>query len=174
MHLRRSDKFKSIALGVMIAASMSLSVYASEMEPVEGQGKVTESIINIDSTEEDNTLNNEENAGNTESYLDMGTFSLTAYCPCRLCNDRWTGYPTAYGTPLTVGQTVAVDRRVIPLGSWIDIEVPGEGWKRFRAEDTGGAVKGKHIDVCVPSHGDTYQSRYNTNGAETVRVRIVN
>jgi 3D (Asp-Asp-Asp) domain-containing protein len=50
---------------------------------------------------------------------------------------------TAAGTCATSGQTVAVDPKVIPLGSKLLIEDVGP---RI-AEDTGGRIKGQHIDV---------------------------
>jgi hypothetical protein len=49
----------------------------------------------------------------------------------------------ANGRCATVGRTVAVDPRVIPLGSELLIE--GLGLRR--AEDTGGGIRGNHIDV---------------------------
>lgn len=54
---------------------------------------------------------------------------------------------TFSGTRATAGRTVAVDPRVIPIGTPIYIE--GIGWRI--AEDTGGAVKGRHIDVLLSS-----------------------
>jgi len=49
----------------------------------------------------------------------------------------------ANGSCATAGRTVAVDPRVIPLGSELLIE--GLGLRR--AEDTGGGIRGHHIDV---------------------------
>lgn len=104
-----------------------------------------------------------------EQYSYMGTFRLTAYCGCRVCNGRWTGHPTALGTDYQEGRTIAVDRRVIPLGSTVEINLPGRGWTRFRAEDTGSAIKGNRIDVYVSEHGRCYTPLYNTHA----EVRIV-
>jgi 3D (Asp-Asp-Asp) domain-containing protein len=51
--------------------------------------------------------------------------------------------------PLRFYQSVAVDPRVIPLGSWVYILAYRDdgygGW--FVAEDTGGAIRGRHVDV---------------------------
>jgi 3D (Asp-Asp-Asp) domain-containing protein len=53
---------------------------------------------------------------------------------------------TATGTTVHWG-SVAVDPGLIPLGT--RLYVPGYG--RGRAEDTGSAVQGRHVDVWVPS-----------------------
>jgi len=65
-------------------------------------------------------------------------------------------YPDSYGfgigTPITEWKSLATDRSVIPRGSRVYIEAlkdtPARGC--FVAEDTGGAIIGKHIDVFVP------------------------
>lgn len=75
----------------------------------------------------------------------LGTFSVTAYTHYR--NPRGGLNATATGTLPKVGRTVAVDPRVIPLGS--RIYIPGIG-ERI-AEDTGGKIKGKKLDLFLPS-----------------------
>jgi 3D (Asp-Asp-Asp) domain-containing protein len=70
----------------------------------------------------------------------LGRFKLTAYSGPQLGQ---ASPITATGTTARVGRTVAVDPKVIPLGSRIYIEGLGE---RI-AEDVGGGVKGRHIDV---------------------------
>lgn len=80
---------------------------------------------------------------------DLGEFKLTAYCACAKCNGPWVGEPTASGTELTVGRTIAVDPEVISLGSTVYIN----GFA-YVAEDTGSAIKGKRIDVLLPSHDE--------------------
>lgn len=50
---------------------------------------------------------------------------------------------TASGTTTTNRRTVAVDTSVLPFGTQVEIE----GMGTYTAEDTGGAVKGKVIDV---------------------------
>jgi 3D (Asp-Asp-Asp) domain-containing protein len=68
----------------------------------------------------------------------------------------YRGYPDLFGigigTAVTPWKSIAVDRSVIPKGSTIYIEAlkntPSGGC--FSADDTGGAIIGKHIDVLIP------------------------
>ena len=86
------------------------------------------------------------------SYNPLGRFKLSFYCPCRKCNGNSHGI-TASGTKVTEGRTIAVDKRVIPLGSVVRID----GFGDFIAEDTGSAIKGNRIDILVGSHAQAYQ-----------------
>lgn len=81
----------------------------------------------------------------------LGEFKLTRYCSGSCCNGGYNG--TALGTPIVAGRTIAVDPKVIPLGS----EVYIEGYGTFIAEDTGGAIKGNKIDIAVGSHSEAMQ-----------------
>jgi 3D (Asp-Asp-Asp) domain-containing protein len=70
----------------------------------------------------------------------LGRFKLTAYSGPQLGQAEPI---TASGKLARAGRTVAVDPKIIPLGSKIYIEGLGE---RI-AEDVGGGIKGHHIDV---------------------------
>lgn len=87
----------------------------------------------------------------------VGNFKITHYCPCSICNGSW-GNKTALGTTLTPYRTIAVDPKVIPLGSKVEIN-----GKTYIAEDTGGAIKGYRIDMCVASHSEAYRKGVLTN-----------
>ena len=80
----------------------------------------------------------------------IGSFTISHYCPCSVCNSGYIG--TALGLPLSPYWTVAVDPRVIPLGTKLYIE----GYGMCIAADTGGAIKGNRIDYCVGSHSEAY------------------
>jgi len=69
----------------------------------------------------------------------------TAYAPGAACNDQW-GSKTYLGTQIRPG-IIAVDPKVIPLGSWVYIKYPDGHGVYAIAEDTGGAIKGNRIDV---------------------------
>lgn len=60
---------------------------------------------------------------------------------------------------------IAVDPRVIPLGSMV--EIPGYGI--FIAGDTGGAIKGNKIDIHFPS-----VQQANNFGRKTITINILN
>ncbi len=79
--------------------------------------------------------------------IKLDTFVCTAYEPSARSCGRWADGKTRTGTRATEGRTVAVDPRVIPLGSYLYIE--GLGWRR--AEDTGGKIRGNRIDVFMNS-----------------------
>ncbi len=76
----------------------------------------------------------------------LGVFDITYYCSCEICCDVETGI-TATGAPVVEGETIAVDPSVIPYGTQVII-----GGHVFTAEDCGGAIKQKHIDIYVHSH----------------------
>lgn len=77
-------------------------------------------------------------------WVQMGTYKLTAYCPCRKCCGRWSGGPTASGAYPSSGRTIAVAG--IPFGTHVWIDGMGE----YVVEDRG--VEGKHIDVFMNEH----------------------
>lgn len=89
------------------------------------------------------------------------TMVATAYTA-----DSATAYPTGYTATGTLAHegVVAVDPHVIPLGT--TLFVPGYGIAV--AADTGGAIVGNRIDLCMDSYGDAVNF-----GRQTVRVYIL-
>lgn len=81
-----------------------------------------------------------------KNYITMRV-RTTGYCNCRSCAGKWAGCMTASGTRPKAKRTIAVDKRLIPLGSKVKI-----GKIVYRAEDTGSAIKGKRIDVYYSNH----------------------
>jgi len=84
-------------------------------------------------------------------------------------NDGIT-YTTASGGQTIAGRTVGVDPRIIPLGTWIEIHMPDGSILKRRAEDTGGAVKGRILDVYANRSNAELLKRGRTKG---VAVRIL-
>ena len=83
-----------------------------------------------------------------ELWIDLGTFTCYAYDPCTKCCGKTDGI-TKTGTKATAGRTVAVDPKVIPLGSTLLID-----GQEYIAEDVGGAIKGKKIDIFHNTHSE--------------------
>ncbi len=81
------------------------------------------------------------------SYSQKITMTATAYSTSPSENGGYT--VSAMGNPLGYG-IVAVDPSVIPLGSKVYVTSDDGSWTYgiASAEDTGGAIKGKRIDLC--------------------------
>jgi len=95
-------------------------------------------------------------AGVVTTGSSMGSFRATAYC----LKGR-----TANGGSVRRG-VVAADPRVLPLGSKIQVNA-GSYSGTYTVTDTGGAIKGKILDVWVPSCGEA-----NKFGRRTVQVTV--
>lgn len=91
----------------------------------------------------------------------IGNYKLTHYCTEKREHTCGTGTGlTATGTKVTAGRSIAVDPSIIPYGSKVYIE--GYGWRI--AEDCGGGVDGKHIDIAVDSHSHALKMGTKTGG----------
>lgn len=91
----------------------------------------------------------------------MTATAYTAYCTG--CSGT-----TAYGINLRANpnqKVIAVDPRVIPLGTKVWVEGYGEAI----AGDTGGAIKGNKIDVFIPSYDNAMAW-----GVKTVKLKVLN
>ena len=83
--------------------------------------------------------------------------TVTHYDCCVECCGKTDGI-TASGVRATPYSTVAVDPSVIPLGAVLLVDYgDGAGLRRYHAEDTGGAIKGNRIDLCVGNHAEALQ-----------------
>lgn len=87
-------------------------------------------------------------SGNSSGGTYLGSFRISHYCSCSQCCGPYGG-TTASGAKPVAGRTIAVDRRVISLGSQVSIN-----GHVYTAEDTGGAIKGNRIDIFVSSHSE--------------------
>lgn len=82
-----------------------------------------------------------------QNKVHLGEFKITFYSNDEHSQEQWVGY-TATGNDPIAWYTIAVDPKVIPLGSTVYID----GFGTFKADDTGGAIKGKKIDLLVESY----------------------
>ncbi len=90
----------------------------------------------------------------------------TAYAPGPHDNGKW-GNLTHIGTQVRPG-IIAVDPRIIPLGSKVYIEFADGSGAYATAEDTGGAIKGNRIDIAM----ETVKKAYGF-GIQKVKVYVL-
>lgn len=99
-------------------------------------------------------------ANNASQTFTMRATAYTAYC------EGCSGI-TANGTDIRSNpnlKVIAVDPRIIPLGTRVWVEGYGEAI----AADTGGAIKGNKIDVFIPTKGQALEW-----GVKTVTVKVL-
>ncbi|MBQ6823378.1 MAG: G5 domain-containing protein [Clostridia bacterium] len=161
-------------------------LYQGETEVVQkgekGEKKLTYSVTYIDGKESERVLLSEEitkepvtkivkvgtkvkstfkkTSSTPKTYKKVIAMTATAYS---------AGGYTASGLPAQWG-VVAVDPRVIPLGTKVYVET-ADGkyiYGTAIAADTGGAIKGNKIDICVNTRAEAYAF-----GRRTVNVYIL-
>ena len=79
--------------------------------------------------------------------------TVTHYDVCPKCCGKVDGI-TASGARAEPYTTVAVDTSVIPLGAEVLVDYGDGELHQYRAEDTGAAIRGSRIDLCVSSHAE--------------------
>ncbi|MEN6413249.1 MAG: 3D domain-containing protein [Veillonellales bacterium] len=100
------------------------------------------------------------------NYKDVLDITATAYAPGPHDNEQW-GSKTYSGTEVRPG-IIAVDPKIIPLGSRVYIQYPDGHGTYATAEDTGGAIKGNRIDIAKWSVGEAEDF-----GIQQVKVYIL-
>lgn len=94
-------------------------------------------------------------------YEKLENVLLTHYCICERCCGKTPDHP-AYGITYS-GRTaepyisIAVDPDVIPIGSTVWLAYSDGRVVECRADDTGGAIDGSRIDLCVSSHNEALE-----------------
>jgi len=90
--------------------------------------------------------------------LHLAPFLATAYAQSGTTK---SGLPTRPGT-------VAADTRVLPLGTKIQVTGAGPHSGIYTVTDTGGLVRGRHIDIFLPSW-----AKAKLFGRKVVRVTVL-
>lgn len=97
--------------------------------------------------------------------------TITHYCICEKCCGKSPDHPaygiTASGREAVPYYSVAVDPCLIELGSTLYLDFGDGELVECRADDTGAAVNGAHIDYCVSDHQEALEL-----GVKTAAVYI--
>ena len=139
------------------ALNWHLSTTTSEVEEVTTTTQVeettTEETTTTTTTTETTTVETTSKIVTAAQSNLIGRFKITVYCACSKCCGKYAiGRPVdkdgnvivkgSSGRVLTPLYSIATDTRVIPSGK--EVVING---KTYRADDTGGAVKGNVIDI---------------------------
>ena len=139
------------------ALNWHLSTTTSEVEEVTTTTQVeettTEETTTTITTTETTTVETTSKIVTAAQSNLIGRFKITVYCACSKCCGKYAiGRPVnkdgnvivkgSSGRVLTPLYSIATDTRVIPSGK--EVVING---KTYRADDTGGAVKGNVIDI---------------------------
>ncbi|MDQ3798778.1 MAG: 3D domain-containing protein [Acidobacteriota bacterium] len=143
-----------------VTTSISADLSNSQQVLLEQQEKqdkksVTKSTVAENESQTTNNKTEEKTANSTSK--NVGGFSATAYC----LRGR-----TASGGSVRKG-IVAADPRVLPLGTRIYVNAGGYSGNYIVA-DTGGAVRGRKLDIWVPNCSEAMRF-----GRRTVSVNIL-
>ena len=139
--------------------SMEYQLYIDAQQGAEPDWEALEEALAAESGEEEPEAPFEEERSGA-ALLGAGTkienVTVSHYCICKKCCGKDPSHPaygiTASGRKAMPGTSVAVDPAVIPLGSDVLVDYGDGVIHYYRADDTGGAVKGAHIDLCMESH----------------------
>lgn len=128
---------------------------AQRLDDVETQNVVLRSVLDECAASE-RQLKEEVAFANKLCRLPrMTACTVSHYCCEKYAHICGTGNGiTASGAPVQAGVSVAVDPKVIPLGSTVYVDYGDGVIHTYIAQDTGGAVKGNHIDVAVETHAE--------------------
>ena len=153
--------YPSIQSAYEVMAQYDKDIEAFEAEEAKAKAEAAKKKKEEKKKQQSNNSNKVEIIdGNLKS---LGEFKLTAYCNCKKCCGKWAGGPTASGKMPKQGRTIAVDPKVIPLGSKVVIN-----GITYIAEDTGSAIKNKRIDVYFDSHKEALKF-----GVQYAKVYVV-
>lgn len=143
------------AIIVDIVAIMAIFASAEDLGSETGSPAAEAAAETVDVVPEEAENENIEAALLAKAHVIEGV-TVTHYDCCVACCGKDDGI-TASGVKATPGVTVAVDPTVIPLGSDVLVDYGDGDIHYYRADDTGGAVKGNHIDLCVATHDEALQ-----------------
>lgn len=170
-------------------AKAQIASYEQQLQDV--QKTVQEQDAKVQSLQQDNEdlrgkveeLRREVNRGNARAFA----VEVTAYDLSEASCNKGMSHPdygsTASGVSLK-GQTlesaraIAVDPNIIPLGSKVRLQFDDPKWQHlngvYTAVDTGGAIKGNHIDLFFGDFQSATPSREAMDfGRRTAKLAVI-
>lgn len=155
-----------IGWAIMVVAVLAMPVHA-DAAPIE-EPKEDDSRLpgdDVPATERCYMTEEEIQEDLENNYIEQALLSrahkienvkVSHYDCCVQCCGKDDGI-TASGRKATPGVTVAVDPNVIPLGSDVLVDYGDGEIHYYRADDTGSAINGDKLDLCVSFHQEAIQ-----------------
>ena len=146
-------------------------VYEPFYEPVEETVEEPVKVVttNIINEMPDDRIEEPDDEVDLTKLKQIENATLTHYCICKKCCGKTPEHPaygiTASGRKAEPYVSVAVDPFLIELGSKVYIDYGDGEIHEYRADDTGSAIAGAKIDLCVADHQEALD-----RGVKTVRV----
>lgn len=143
---------------ILCAVGLWLTVFALATQSDDSAQATAEPTTTVQAQPEAVATESAVYTGPVPEFTDLGEFTVTHYCACEKCCGEWAqSRPngivyTASGAVAQAGRTIAVDPDVIPYGTEVVVRYNDGDEAVYIAEDTGGAIKGNHIDVYMASH----------------------
>jgi 3D (Asp-Asp-Asp) domain-containing protein len=158
------NKIKMIMATASIFGNIVAPIPAKNPSLIEYVSKTKlaiDSNKNLISTIEENEI--ELEAVPTVTLKSLGTYKISAYCPCSKCCGKYANGYTASGTKATAGRTIAMNG--VSFGTKIMID-----GKIYIVEDRGGGLGKKIIDVYFNTHEEALKSGlwYDTEVYEVI------
>lgn len=113
------------------------------------QEATTEKATEATTSKSTDGLPDDEVKYDDEQGTYLGTYLLTAYCPCEICCGQWSNTEnpvTASGNPAVEGVTIAAPSE-FAFGT--ELVINGH---TYVVQDRGGAITGNHLDVYFSTH----------------------
>src|SRR6185295_13356791 len=166
---------KSLFMGSTLAVLLLFSIisYSQTLVQQQPSSKANQERTQVAGTSaaDTTTANSSSPAAPAERPREVGaTVATTGEKPVLSESFEATAYSlrgrTASGAAATTGM-IAADPRVLPIGSRVRIEA-GSYTGEYLVADTGGAVKGKRIDIWTPSTREAMRF-----GRRTVKLTVL-
>lgn len=158
---RRRAEYSVRATALCIALMVVLACIEQPEEPVEPKAE-PEIVTEVPAEQEvEEVPEPVEPRSPLADWHKMEGATLTHYCICKACCGKDPEHPdygiTASGREAEPYTSIAVDPVIIPLGSYVLIEYENGEVLVGRADDTGSAIDGSHLDLCVSTHSEAQE-----------------
>ena len=160
---RAANAWKAVAYGALAASSLVLvlAIAKTSAKAVESPQEAPLPTLSVISEVAETASQSSASAQEPRYSRVIENATVTHYCICEKCCGKSPDHPaygiTASGREAVPGYSVAVDPALIELGATLYLDFGDGTLQECRADDTGSAVAGAHIDLCVANHQEALE-----------------